>query len=103
MGTNVLRSAKVPILDINECRLWHRIKQISVELYDEMLCAGHKGGKHDACLGDSGGPLVVLENGRWTLVGIISAGFGCGESQQPGIYHKVPLTAEWIRSIVRHF
>lgn len=82
---------------------WHKIKQISVELYDEMLCAGHEDGKHDACLGDSGGPLIVLENGRWTLAGITSAGFGCGEPHQPGIYHKVPVTSEWIKSVITQF
>ncbi|XP_044263564.1 trypsin-3 isoform X2 [Tribolium madens] len=101
MGTNVLRSATVPILDIRECMAWHEIKQISVELHEEMLCAGHESGKHDACLGDSGGPLIVLENGRWTLAGITSAGFGCGEPHQPGIYHKIPVTADWIRSVIR--
>jgi secreted trypsin-like serine protease len=101
MGTNVLRSATVPILDIRECMAWHEIKQISVELHEEMVCAGHESGKHDACLGDSGGPLIVLENGRWTLVGITSAGFGCGEPHQPGIYHKIPVTADWIRSVIR--
>ncbi|KAH0819932.1 hypothetical protein GEV33_002859 [Tenebrio molitor] len=100
MGTNVLRSATVPILDIRECMAWHEIKQISVELHEEMVCAGHESGKHDACLGDSGGPLIVLENGRWTLVGITSAGFGCGEPHQPGIYHKIPVTADWIRSVI---
>lgn len=68
-----------------------------------MLCAGHKSGEHDACLGDSGGPLIVLDHGRWTLVGITSAGFGCGEPHQPGIYHKIPTTAQWIKNIVNRY
>jgi secreted trypsin-like serine protease len=46
--------------------------------------------------GDSGGPLVVNDNGRWTLVGITSAGFGCAVDHQPGIYHKVSKTVPWI-------
>lgn len=87
-------------LDIKECATWHHTKQIVVELHEEMLCAGHEDGHQDACLGDSGGPLIVLENGRWTLAGITSAGFGCGEHHQPGIYHAVPVTADWIRSII---
>ncbi|KAB0805516.1 hypothetical protein PPYR_02486 [Photinus pyralis] len=99
-GTNILQSAQVPILDIKECMSWHKIKEITVELYDDMLCAGHKDGRRDACLGDSGGPLIVLTYGRWTLVGIISAGFGCGEPHQPGIYHSVPVTANWIVSVI---
>ena len=46
--------------------------------------------------GDSGGPLVVNDGGRWTLVGITSAGFGCAVDHQPGIYHKVSKTVPWI-------
>lgn len=65
-----------------------------------MLCAGHQDGRQDACLGDSGGPLITLNDGRWTLIGITSAGFGCGEPYQPGIYHSVSVTADWIRSII---
>ncbi|XP_019868243.1 serine protease 27 [Aethina tumida] len=101
LGTNVLRSATVPILDIRECMAWHKIKQISVELHEEMLCAGHENGQQDACLGDSGGPLIILEAGRWVLAGITSAGFGCGEPHQPGIYHRVPVTTKWIRSVIK--
>ena len=37
----------------------------SPQLHSEMFCAGHKAGKHDACLGDSGGPLIVHYKGRW--------------------------------------
>lgn len=99
-GTNVLRSAHVPILSKEKCYAWHTSKQIKVELFDDMLCAGHEDGKHDACLGDSGGPLIVLENGRWTLAGITSAGFGCGEYHQPGIYHSVAVTSSWMRRII---
>ncbi|GJQ86785.1 CLIPD7 [Trypoxylus dichotomus] len=100
MGTNVLRSASVPILDIEECISWHKTKQIKVELFEEMLCAGYADGRQDACLGDSGGPLIVMEEGRWTLAGIISAGFGCGEPHQPGIYHSVATTTDWIKSVI---
>ncbi len=46
--------------------------------------------------GDSGGPLVVNDGGRWTLVGITSAGFGCAVDHQPGIYHKVSKTVPWL-------
>lgn len=50
--------------------------------------------------GDSGGPLIVPDNGRFYLIGITSAGFGCGIDHQPGIYHNVQKTSKWIRSIV---
>lgn len=79
---------------------WHETKQIFVELHEEMLCAGYADGHQDACLGDSGGPLIMLVNGRWTLIGIISAGFGCGESYQPGIYHSISSTVKWIEDVI---
>ncbi|KAL1132600.1 hypothetical protein AAG570_010552 [Ranatra chinensis] len=97
-GTNVLRKAFVPILSDMQCLEWHRHKNIKVELHKEMFCAGHSDGRMDACLGDSGGPLIVLEEGRWTLAGITSAGFGCAVDHQPGIYHKVHATRDWIIS-----
>ncbi|XP_045487491.1 serine proteinase stubble [Pieris rapae] len=99
-GTNLLRSATVPILSIDQCIKWHQSKQISVQIHSEMICAGHSDGHQDACLGDSGGPLIVKENGRFFLVGITSAGFGCGVDHQPGIYHNVLTTAAWIRDVI---
>jgi hypothetical protein len=50
--------------------------------------------------GDSGGPLIVNYEGRWTLAGITSAGFGCAVDHQPGIYHKVAVTARWIANAI---
>ncbi|KAG8232595.1 hypothetical protein J437_LFUL013134, partial [Ladona fulva] len=94
--------ATVPILKDDECLRWHRSKNIRLQLHSEMFCAGHRDGHSDACLGDSGGPLVVLVGGRWTLAGITSAGFGCAVDHQPGIYHKVSVTSEWIAEHVRH-
>ncbi|XP_048489321.1 trypsin-1 [Plutella xylostella] len=99
-GTNMLRSASVPILSTEQCITWHQSKQISVEIHAEMICAGHSDGHQDACLGDSGGPLIVLDSGRYYLAGITSAGFGCGVDHQPGIYHNVKTTARWIRTVI---
>ncbi|XP_049882740.1 serine protease 27 [Pectinophora gossypiella] len=101
-GTNLLRSATVPILSTEQCIKWHQSKQISVEIHSEMICAGHSDGHQDACLGDSGGPLIVLDGGRYYLAGITSAGFGCGVDHQPGIYHNVKLTAPWIHRLTHY-
>ncbi|XP_032525299.2 serine protease 27 [Danaus plexippus] len=102
-GTNLLRSATVPILSTEQCITWHQSKQISVEIHSEMICAGHSDGHQDACLGDSGGPLIVLDRGRYYLAGITSAGFGCGVDHQPGIYHNVRVTAGWIRDVITRY
>lgn len=95
-GTNILHKVLVPIIQNEECITWHEDKNIIVQLHSEMFCAGHKLGKMDACLGDSGGPLIIHYNGRWTLIGITSAGFGCAVDKQPGIYHKIGATTSWI-------
>lgn len=97
-GTNILHKVLVPIIPNDECITWHEDKNIMVQLHSEMFCAGHKAGKHDACLGDSGGPLIIHYKGRWTLIGITSAGFGCAVDKQPGIYHKIGKTTGWINS-----
>ena len=76
-----------------------------VRIFDDMLCAGHRDGGIDACQGDSGGPLMTQvaspEDGltRWTLVGLVSAGYSCAKPGQPGIYHRVAKTATWISYI----
>jgi hypothetical protein len=51
--------------------------------------------------GDSGGPLVRKIDGSWTLVGIVSAGIGCGQPSQPGLYARVTKYTGWIRSHMR--
>ena len=81
-----------------------------------MVCAGYREGGKDSCKGDSGGPLMVISkvtfdsfefysnfflqvqqaDGRWVLIGIVSAGFSCGKPGQPGIYHRISSTSDWI-------
>ena len=71
-----------------------------------MLCAGHEDGGKDACQGDSGGPLMTRLNyttdmssgggKRWTLIGLVSAGYSCAKKGQPGIYHRLSKSSDWI-------
>merc|ERR1711973_388398 len=61
------------------------------------LCAFAK--DTDACQGDSGGPLTVPENGKYTLVGVVSYGSGC-TSSTPGIYARVQGFLPWIKNLI---
>ena len=64
-----------------------------------MFCAGDLLGKKDACKGDSGGPAVAQIQGRATLFGITSWGYGCGRRNKPGVYTKV---IEYVKLIQRN-
>ena len=58
------------------------------------MCAYKQG--TDSCQGDSGGPLVVKEDGRMTVVGVVSYGFGCARSGFAGIYARITNYLDWI-------
>lgn len=91
-----LQAVDVPVLDNRICERWHRANGINVVIYPEMLCAGYRGGGKDSCQGDSGGPLMMEKAGRWYLIGVVSAGYSCATRGQPGIYHRVAHTVDWI-------
>ena len=53
-----------------------------------------------SCAGDSGGPLLVTRtDGRKTLIGIVSGGYGCALGN-PGWYTVVKFHSRWIKCIV---
>ncbi|XP_063229051.1 serine proteinase stubble-like [Bacillus rossius redtenbacheri] len=91
-----LQAVDVPVIDNRLCERWHKSNGINVVIYEEMMCAGYRGGGKDSCQGDSGGPLMMEKSGRWFLIGIVSAGYSCAQRGQPGIYHRVAHTADWI-------
>merc|ERR1711971_1101472 len=62
------------------------------------MCAYLQG--TDSCQGGSGGPLVVREDGRWTLVGVVSYGIGCARTGNAGVYARVSNYLSWINSNV---
>ncbi|KAG7209853.1 hypothetical protein KM043_011456 [Ampulex compressa] len=95
-----LQAVDVPVIDNRVCERWHRSNGINVVIYDEMMCAGYRAGGKDSCQGDSGGPLMLEKTGRWYLIGIVSAGYSCAQPGQPGIYHRVAKTVDWITYVI---
>jgi len=94
---SVLQVVNVPVITNEKCERWHHDQGIQVQIWPEMVCAGYREGGKDSCKGDSGGPLMVQQaDGRWVLIGIVSAGFSCGKPGQPGIYHRISGTSDWI-------
>jgi len=58
------------------------------------ICAAKSG--TDTCQGDSGGPMTALVNGKTTLVGVTSWGYGCADDRYPGVYARVTAEMSWI-------
>ncbi|ENN81152.1 hypothetical protein YQE_02518, partial [Dendroctonus ponderosae] len=88
----VLQEVNIPIWSNNDCRQKYG-HAAPGGIVDHMLCAGQA--NRDSCSGDSGGPLMV-NSGKWTQVGIVSWGIGCGKGQYPGVYTRVEKFLPWI-------
>ncbi|KFB44697.1 AGAP008183-PA-like protein [Anopheles sinensis] len=89
----ILQEVNLPIWTNNECRVKYG-PAAPGGIIDTMLCAGQAA--KDSCSGDSGGPLMV-NDGKWTQVGVVSWGIGCGKGQYPGVYTRVTSFLPWIK------
>ncbi|XP_043462050.1 serine protease 44-like [Leptopilina heterotoma] len=88
----VLQQVTIKIWSNAECKVKYGAAAPG-GIVDSFLCAGQA--QKDSCSGDSGGPLMV-NDGRWTQVGIVSWGIGCGKGQYPGVYTRVTHFLPWI-------
>lgn len=53
----------------------------------------------DACQGDSGGPLMMFTlSNQWVLVGLVSSGIGCARPDYMGVYTRVAVFIDWLRT-----
>ncbi|XP_054452453.1 vitamin K-dependent protein C [Anoplopoma fimbria] len=92
--SSALNIIKVPLVDHAVCS-----RHMSVNISNNVLCAGILGQRMDACEGDSGGPMVTLYRDTWFLLGLVSWGEGCGREDKLGIYTKVSNYNQWINRV----
>ncbi|XP_076008777.1 trypsin-1-like [Genypterus blacodes] len=86
---NKLQCLNIPILSDSDCK-----SSYPGMITNSMFCAGYLAGGKDSCQGDSGGPVVC--NG--VLQGVVSWGYGCAERDHPGVYAKVCVLVDWLKS-----
>ena len=88
----------VDIQDTATCEANYQEEIPSIEITDNMLCAGLPEGGQDSCQGDSGGFLgAPLGNGKYVQLGIVSWGIGCARPKLFGVYTRVGNYADWIK------
>ena len=91
--SRVLREVELPLLTTKECQQY-----LSSAVTSNMLCTYMEG--KDACQGDSGGPLTCTNaDGHYSLVGVVSWGYGCAAASSPGVYTKVTNYIDWIQKV----
>ena len=90
----ILKEITMPIVPVNQCS-----KMLDVKLPQSNFCASGKQSK-DSCQGDSGGPFIIRgADGKPTLLGVVSFGYGCGEQGMPGVYARVWSYLNFINAI----
>ncbi|NXH06763.1 ENTK Enteropeptidase, partial [Loxia leucoptera] len=95
-SSDILQEAEVPLLSNEKCQQWMPKYNITAN----MLCAGYDMGGIDSCQGDSGGPLTFEDGDKWFLVGVTSFGEKCALPQRPGVYARVTMFVDWIKTII---
>jgi len=72
------------------------------QITQEMLCREHRVDS-SVCQEDAGSPLMCLNNNRWELQGVLSAGGGCsqeGKEVSPSVFTSIPALREWIDTVM---
>lgn len=92
--TTVLHEVDLRLNSNADCNAWGHGGDVD----DTMICAGFKEGGRSSCHGDSGGPLFVELDGQPFVVGVTSWGRVCAGVNEPSVFARVSVHAEWIQA-----
>jgi len=92
-----LNQVTIPLYDHAKCAKENGASKI----WEHVICAGLNEGGKDSCQGDSGGPLVGQVDGKFTLAGVVSWGYGCAKAGYPGVYTHVSHYTDWMNKIMK--
>ena len=94
----------VDIQDSKLCEANYQEVIPSLQITDNMLCAGLPEGGQDSCQGDSGGFLgAPLGNRDYVQLGVVSFGVGCARPKLFGVYTRVAKYSDWIKEQMDSF
>ncbi|XP_030386078.1 chymotrypsinogen 2-like [Scaptodrosophila lebanonensis] len=92
--TEILQLTNVTIMSNEDCKEFFH-KYIPRKIFtSSFVCIAP--GNSTPCNGDSGGPLV-LQDGKNTLIGLTSHGFGGCPLNAPVIFTRVSSYLDWIK------
>lgn len=108
---DTLLQAEVRVTSTDQCnRNYSRLEISWLNIDEHFICASDPQGKKDACQGDSGGPLMWnnqqgmsdqhTSSEKWYQLGLVSFGYGCANTQYPGVYTRISYYMPWVLTIV---
>ncbi|XP_047531058.1 phenoloxidase-activating factor 2 [Vanessa atalanta] len=98
----ILKKVDVPIVASGTCQAQMQTARLgSTFVLDttSFICAGGEASK-DSCTGDGGSGLVCQVNGQWVVVGLVSWGLGCANTNVPAAYVNIAALLPWIQQQV---
>ncbi len=102
----ILKWAQTKIIDRVLCQEYYAGNDIVGPLSKGVFCAGYDdNAPSGVAAGDSGGPLWTEEDGKSTLLGIVSGGGGWKTVlyKQPSIFTNIAYYRPWIDSIINKY
>ncbi|XP_059051227.1 phenoloxidase-activating factor 2-like [Achroia grisella] len=98
----ILKEVDVPIVAPATCQAQLQAARLGPTYVldtTSFICAGGEANK-DSCTGDGGSGLVCPVNGQWVVVGLVSWGLGCANTNVPAAYVNIAALLPWIQQQV---